>query len=668
MVLLKSCIMKIFKENWLKLLIFIICLGLGLAFAKIYQTPSKTSRIYKQALKDYENKNYSNSYYLFSKVGYSSRLKPFAIYRQAMCAKLLGDKKSELNAYQRLFNYYPKHQFSPEAKYQAGQLLVEEDPALALKYFKTVDKSHLDRDYKIAANYYKARIAANQARYQHKKLSKSEQKQIENFFREYLESAPDGRLALAVAQSWEKFNQKPSPQDNLSIAKAYYNSSMFDKAKNILDNLPLNISWAVRVSNAVKLRDFDESKKLMAQGVENFADTVPAKDYNNALNDYLGQYDKKSKSENINDLYSKAKGKNRAYLLYLKCENSSSPAKTDCYRSLYTTFPSSAYAQESLMKVFRAELKSKNYSKCSQLAQDFQSRYPNSSYSPYILFWTAKIAQGHGISGYAENYQRIINMYPDSYYAYRAFWITKGLRAATIDTPIKYKPVLYPYRYPTKDETLYYILQVKDYTLASKYAKDDFIDSWIEHEKGNYTQSINIAKKAMDSLSQKPPKADLRWRLVYPLNYYKQLKFYADEYKNNDALMMGIIRTESTFNPEAQSNAGAIGLMQLMPATAHDIGNKNGITFNTSYLFNPELNIKIGNLYFSTIHKMLDKKDVSAVAAYNGGIGSVMNWKTSLKYNDTDEFVEQIPYEETRDYVERVFESYWNYIRIYQRQ
>lgn len=107
--------------------------------------------------------------------------------------------------------------------------------------------------------------------------------------------------------------------------------------------------------------------------------------------------------------------------------------------------------------------------------------------------------------------------------------------------------------------------------------------------------------------------------------------------------------------------------MQLMPSTAHDIGDKNGISFNTSYLFNPELNIKIGNMYYSTIRGMLGNKDISAIAAYNGGIGSVTRWKSSLSYSDTDEFVEQIPYEETKTYVKKVFKSYWNYTRIYQK-
>ena len=109
-------------------------------------------------------------------------------------------------------------------------------------------------------------------------------------------------------------------------------------------------------------------------------------------------------------------------------------------------------------------------------------------------------------------------------------------------------------------------------------------------------------------------------------------------------------REESSFNPQAQSGVGAIGLMQLMPATAHEIGQRHGITFNTSYLFNPELNLRLGNLYYSTIKNSLEGKDVSAIAAYNGGIGSVTRWKSNLKYNDTDEFIEQIPYDETKNY------------------
>ena len=130
---------------------------------------------------------------------------------------------------------------------------------------------------------------------------------------------------------------------------------------------------------------------------------------------------------------------------------------------------------------------------------------------------------------------------------------------------------------------------------------------------------------------------------------------------------MAIIREESHFHPDAQSGVGAVGLMQLMPETAHEVGEKNGYNFNTSDLFNPELNIKIGNIYYSQLRNALDKKDIYAVAAYNGGIGSVQKWNDILEYNDIDEFVEQIPYDETKNYVYKVMKSYWNYTRVYQK-
>ena len=82
-------------------------------------------------------------------------------------------------------------------------------------------------------------------------------------------------------------------------------------------------------------------------------------------------------------------------------------------------------------------------------------------------------------------------------------------------------------------------------------------------------------------------------------------------------------------------------------------------------LYKPEFNIKLGNTYYSQLRNALNGLDISAVAAYNGGIGSVERWKKNVLYNDTDEFVEQIPYAETKNYVKKVFRSYWNYLRIY---
>ncbi|MBR1460546.1 transglycosylase SLT domain-containing protein, partial [bacterium] len=83
-------------------------------------------------------------------------------------------------------------------------------------------------------------------------------------------------------------------------------------------------------------------------------------------------------------------------------------------------------------------------------------------------------------------------------------------------------------------------------------------------------------------------------------------------------------------------------------------------------LLNPELNIKLGNIYYGNLRNQLNNNDILAVAAYNGGIGSVQNWQKNLSYTDVDDFIEQIPYDETRNYIKKVFKSYWNYTRIYQ--
>ena len=107
---------------------------------------------------------------------------------------------------------------------------------------------------------------------------------------------------------------------------------------------------------------------------------------------------------------------------------------------------------------------------------------------------------------------------------------------------------------------------------------------------------------------------------------------------------------------------GAGGLMQLMPVTYMEVVKSHGIPgdINTE-----KSNITAGSYYYSGLRKSLFNKDLYALSAYNGGIGSVLSWCSKLKYNDTDEFVEQIPYAETKNYVKKVLRTYWMYGNIY---
>ena len=155
-------------------------------------------------------------------------MKPVAIYRQALCASALGDEKSELRRYQQLFNNYPSDKLSIESKYLAGQLVLDNNPNLALKYFKSVSKLTTDEDYKIASEFYKAKITASKIRYSNKIFSRAKIANVEKSFREYLTKYPDGRLAVNAANTWKKFNPNIKSQDAVLLARAYYFAQMYD--------------------------------------------------------------------------------------------------------------------------------------------------------------------------------------------------------------------------------------------------------------------------------------------------------------------------------------------------------------------------------------------------------------------------------------------------------
>ena len=164
----------------------------------------------------------------------------------------------------------------------------------------------------------------------------------------------------------------------------------------------------------------------------------------------------------------------------------------------------------------------------------------------------------------------------------------------------------------------------------------------------------------MEELALKPPYDDLRWRLVYPIHYYDIVDTLRGN--NNPIILQSILKEESHFNPNAKSYVGALGLMQLMPATYSEVVKNNVIP---AHFDNATANIAAGSLYYSGLKKALLNRDLYAITAYNGGIGSVTSWFTKLNYNDTDEFVEQIPYPETKNYVKKVLRTYWMYGKIY---
>jgi soluble lytic murein transglycosylase len=131
------------------------------------------------------------------------------------------------------------------------------------------------------------------------------------------------------------------------------------------------------------------------------------------------------------------------------------------------------------------------------------------------------------------------------------------------------------------------------------------------------------------------------------------------------ALVAAVIREESAYDPRAVSSVGAIGLMQLMPDTGRWVARRIGLDLpGKDALYNPETNIRLGASYLSFLLEQFEGNFVYAIAAYNAGSGAVDRWITSFGSRDQDEFIESIPYRETRNFVKRVLRSLGEYRRI----
>ncbi len=154
------------------------------------------------------------------------------------------------------------------------------------------------------------------------------------------------------------------------------------------------------------------------------------------------------------------------------------------------------------------------------------------------------------------------------------------------------------------------------------------------------------------------------WTAGYPLAYSDLVSQNAALNGLSEGLVYALIRAESGFAPAVKSGAGAIGLMQMMPATAKLTAREKG-DFNPQRLTVPEYNIRLGTKHLNDLMKEHNGDVVYMAAAYNAGSGALERWKKSFKGLKKDEFIESIPYSETRDYVKKVYASAATYRQLY---
>ncbi len=162
---------------------------------------------------------------------------------------------------------------------------------------------------------------------------------------------------------------------------------------------------------------------------------------------------------------------------------------------------------------------------------------------------------------------------------------------------------------------------------------------------------------------------DALWLQAHPNQYWDILSAHAknhpDDYPYDIRIFHALVREESSFNKDIVSWAGAKGLSQLMPATADRVAKWVGLSVNSTTIFEPSTNLRIGSKYLGYLHGYFNGNPYLAVAAYNAGEGNVGKWLKSKGNLPTDMFVESIPFRETRHYVKRVLGTYQTYHLLY---
>jgi soluble lytic murein transglycosylase len=154
-------------------------------------------------------------------------------------------------------------------------------------------------------------------------------------------------------------------------------------------------------------------------------------------------------------------------------------------------------------------------------------------------------------------------------------------------------------------------------------------------------------------------------RVRYPRAYWDLFQSASTRLALDPYLVLALARQESLFNPKATSSSNARGLMQLIPSTARKMASQNGIDPEAIRLYDPAVNVELGTAYLKNLFAMFGGDAFRAVAAYNAGENAVSKWVAQSPGAD-DEWVENIAYKETREYVKKVIGGRREYLLLYQ--
>ena len=359
------------------------------------------------------------------------------------------------------------------------------------------------------------------------------------------------------------------------------------------------------------------------------------------------------------------------------------------FRQLLRAFPRGRYTDRAAWKVGWRAYRAGEFAEAADVFDNAAVRAPRADNRPAWLYWSGRAYDrlNNTVTANAR-YRLAVADYQNTYYGR----LSSKLLAARGESPgaarITASPTASLTAVVATDDIIRSLITAQMYPDALRevqYAQRVWGDSpqlqatsaWIRHQQGltlTAEERFAALRGAITTMRRAYPQfmaaggetmpADVL-RIIFPLDYWPLITKYSQQHNLDPYLVAALMAQESTFTAEIRSHANAYGLMQIMPPTGRQYAKKLGIKpFTTAMLRQPEVNVQIGTQYFSDL---IDKYGGAhfALASYNAGESRVNRWSNERPGMPQDEFIDDIPFPETQNYVKRILGTADDYRYLY---
>lgn len=354
------------------------------------------------------------------------------------------------------------------------------------------------------------------------------------------------------------------------------------------------------------------------------------------------------------------------------------------FRELALRFPSGRYTPRAMSKVGWWAYRHEGYAEAAEVFERAAVTFPRSDFRPSYLYWAAKARERLADQASADDLFRLaVTDYANSYYGRLAAkalasrgqgvpGVNGQTRPATAIAPASDEGV------PPTAELIRWLISLEMYDEALdevQYAERTWGKStilaatraWLLNRTGELRPAINLMRQTYPQFlaagGETLPAEILK--IIFPLEYWPLITQQAGLHHLDPYLLAALIAQESTFDKDIVSAANAVGLMQIMPTTGRRWARRLGIrAYSTRKLTVAEVNARIGAAYFADLMKQFGSEHL-ALASYNAGESRAVKWLRERPGMPRDEFIDDIPFPETQNYVRRILGTAEDYRRLY---